>query len=49
MVKDKTAAQRKADERQRKKDQGLIQKEIWIKPEWWQEVQLFIESLHNKK
>lgn len=31
--------------RQKKRDAGYIPKEIWIKPEWWPEIQAMIRKM----
>ena len=40
----RTAAERKAKERRLKKESGLIRKEIWIKPEQWEILKVFINE-----
>ncbi|MDP1817265.1 MAG: hypothetical protein Q8K92_22605 [Leadbetterella sp.] len=42
-----SAAERKALERQKKRELGLVPKEIWIKPEHWQNIQNYIKNLHK--
>ena len=44
--KSKTAAQRKQAERDRKRALGLVRKEIWIKPEQWEQVREFADGLN---
>ena len=31
--------------REKRKAQGLIRKEIWVKPSWWKEVKAMISKL----
>jgi hypothetical protein len=40
-----TPAERKAAERQRRKDAGLVRCEVWVKPEHVAEVRAFAEAL----
>ena len=47
--KPKAATQRKAAERQRKREKGLVPKEIWCLPEHWEKIQDFIKKLHKNK
>ena len=42
-----TPAQRKTLERQRKRDKGLVPKEIWVFPEYWDKIQKYIKILHE--
>jgi len=44
----KTAAQRKRDERSRKRALGLIQIQVWVKPEQKQRALEIIEALNNQ-
>lgn len=44
-----TSAQRKAKERNNKRSLGMVLKQIWVKPEFWPEIQAFIEKIHNRK
>jgi hypothetical protein len=43
--KQKSANQRKAKERESKKRAGFVRMEIWIKPEWKEEIRKKIEEL----
>ena len=43
--KPKTAAERKKEERQRKRAAGLVPKEIWCYPEHWKKIESYIERL----
>jgi hypothetical protein len=45
----KSSAERKKDERQRKRDSGLVPKEIWCYPEHWKKIQKFIDKLGKSK
>jgi hypothetical protein len=47
--KPKTTAQRKKEERQRKRESGLVPKEIWCFPEHWKKIQNYIDKLHKNK
>ncbi len=47
--KTKSAAQRKKEERQRKRALGLVPKEIWCFPEHWEKIQTYINKLHKNK
>lgn len=40
-----TPAQRKAAERKRKKEAGLVQKEVWIRPEHSQRLANYVRKL----
>lgn len=44
----KTAAEKKRDERQRRKDAGLMRLEIWIRPAWRKKILDFLKKLENK-
>lgn len=48
VVMTKTATQRKATERQRKRDQGLVPVEVWIRPEHKAKLKQF-EIEHQKE
>lgn len=41
----KSAAERKKEERQRKRDSGLVPKEIWCRPEDWQKIKDYIAKI----
>ena len=43
--KDTTNAARQARSRERRREEGYIRKEIWIKLDWWKQIQ----ELINKK
>jgi hypothetical protein len=38
-----------ANHRQRKRDKGLVPKEVWIFPEDWEEIKELIEKKVNKR
>lgn len=44
----KTVAERKKEERQRKRDSGLVPKEIWCKPDDWKKIRKYIEKLNKQ-
>ena len=44
----KGAAQRKALERQRKKDAGFVKKEFWCRPEDWPKIETFLKKLNKQ-
>ena len=39
----KTGRERQRELRKKKREAGLISKEIWVYPEIWEEIQAFIE------
>lgn len=41
----KTAAERKRDERERKRSAGLVEHRVWVKPEKWPEIQRFVAKV----
>lgn len=43
----KSAVERKREERKRKREQGLIQRSIWIKPERWELIQYIVSALNK--
>lgn len=45
--KPKSSADRKKDERQRKRDSGLVPKEIWCKPDDWEKVRKYVDKLNK--
>lgn len=47
--KDKTLAKRAAIFKSRKKKQGYIRKEFWIKPGWLEYIKALINKLENQK
>jgi hypothetical protein len=44
-----TPAERKAAERQRKREQGLVRYEVWVYPAAWPAVQAFIAAQNAAK
>lgn len=45
----KAAAERKRLERQRKKDAGLIRRDVWAHPDDWPVLRKLEEDLQNKR
>lgn len=43
----KTNAEKKRDERQRKREAGLVPIEIWIKPTWRESIMNLIKKLNS--
>lgn len=43
----RTPTERKRDERKRKRDQGLIQIQLWIKPQYKERIIRIIEGLNK--
>lgn len=44
-----SAAKRKAEERQRKRDAGLVPVEVWVKREFVQTLREFVAKLNGRK
>lgn len=45
----KSAAERKREQRARLKEKGLVKKEVWIYPEYWEQIKNYIDRVNNKK
>lgn len=44
-----TPAQRKAAERARYKDAGLVKREIWIKPQHWERISAYLDRISRER
>lgn len=43
----KSAADRKKEERKRKRNSGLVPKEIWCKPDDWEKIRKYVDKLNK--
>jgi len=44
----KTDSERKRNERNRKRKDGYVLKQIWVKPEHWDRVKKYISRVNNE-
>lgn len=47
--KSKTAAQRKADERERMRARGFVLRQFWVHPKDWERVRVYLERVRKQR
>lgn len=45
----KTAAERKADERERMRAQGFVLRQVWVHPEDWPRVKKYLAQVRKRR